>query len=72
MTWDRGMTSHASQPAAGALAPVVYAVDLCKTFGRQGSAVAALDHVSVAFAAGRFTSIMGPSGSVSMAIEIAP
>ncbi|WP_246567611.1 hypothetical protein [Polymorphospora rubra] len=50
----------------------MYAVDLCKTFGRQGSAVAALDHVSVAFAAGRFTSIMGPSGSVSMAIEIAP
>ncbi len=42
---------------------IVYAVELTRTFGRQGSLVTALDRVSVAFDAGQFTSIMGPSGS---------
>jgi putative ABC transport system ATP-binding protein len=34
-----------------------------KTYGAGDTRVRALDHVDVAFAAGRFTAIMGPSGS---------
>lgn len=57
------MTSLPLHPPENAPAPVVHAVDLCKSFGRRRSEVIALDHVSVMFGAGRFTSIMGPSGS---------
>ncbi|HEX2119836.1 MAG TPA: ABC transporter ATP-binding protein, partial [Acidimicrobiales bacterium] len=39
------------------------AVDLVKVYGEGGAAVRALDGVSVAFAAGQFSAIMGPSGS---------
>ncbi len=39
------------------------AVGLCKTYGEGESAVDALCDVSVAFATGEFTAIMGPSGS---------
>ena len=39
------------------------ATDLVKTYGSGDTAVRALDGVSVAFAAGEFTAIMGPSGS---------
>ena len=39
------------------------ATDLMKTYGSGDTAVRALDGVSVAFAAGEFTAIMGPSGS---------
>jgi len=39
------------------------ATDLVKTYGSGNTAVRALDGVSVAFAAGEFTAIMGPSGS---------
>ncbi len=39
------------------------AVDLRKVYGEGGAAVAALDGVSVDFAAGEFTAVMGPSGS---------
>ncbi|KXK60174.1 ABC transporter [Micromonospora rosaria] len=42
---------------------MVHTVELTRTFGRQTSAVTALDRVSIAFEPGRFTSIMGPSGS---------
>ena len=37
--------------------------DLVKVYGEGGAAVRALDGVSVEFAAGQFTAIMGPSGS---------
>jgi putative ABC transport system ATP-binding protein len=39
------------------------ATDLVKTYGSGDTAIRALDGVSVAFAAGQFTAIMGPSGS---------
>jgi len=39
------------------------AVHATKTYGRGDTAVVALDDVSVDFAAGQFTAIMGPSGS---------
>jgi putative ABC transport system ATP-binding protein len=45
------------------LRTAVSARELVKVYGRGDTAVCALDGVSVAFAAGRFTAIMGPSGS---------
>jgi putative ABC transport system ATP-binding protein len=39
------------------------AVGISKVYGRGDTAVAALDQVSVEFAAGRYTAVMGPSGS---------
>jgi putative ABC transport system ATP-binding protein len=39
------------------------ATDLVKTYGSGDTAVRALDGVTVAFAVGEFTAIMGPSGS---------
>jgi putative ABC transport system ATP-binding protein len=39
------------------------ATDLLKTYGSGDTAVRALDGVTVAFAVGEFTAIMGPSGS---------
>jgi ABC-type sugar transport system ATPase subunit len=38
-------------------------VDLTKVYGADDTAVRALDSVSLRFAAGQFTAIMGPSGS---------
>ncbi|MFC3995939.1 ABC transporter ATP-binding protein [Nocardiopsis sediminis] len=43
--------------------PAAYTRDLTKVYGTSGSAVHALDGVSVEFARGAFTAIMGPSGS---------
>ncbi|KIH96829.1 ABC transporter [Streptomonospora alba] len=43
--------------------PVVTSRDLVKVYGRADSAVHALDGVTVDFARGAFTAIMGPSGS---------
>jgi putative ABC transport system ATP-binding protein len=37
--------------------------DLCKTYGKDESRVAALDHVSLTIDKGAFTAIIGPSGS---------
>ena len=45
-----------SRPAAGA-------VDATKTYGTGEALLRALDDVTVAFASGEFTAIMGPSGS---------
>ncbi|HEY0499093.1 MAG TPA: ABC transporter ATP-binding protein [Kutzneria sp.] len=45
------------------LRTAVQARELVKVYGRGDTAVRALDGVNVAFAAGRFTAIMGPSGS---------
>ncbi|MGC2192780.1 MAG: ABC transporter ATP-binding protein [Candidatus Dormiibacterota bacterium] len=39
------------------------AVDLVKTYGKGDAAVKALDGVNVEFESGRFTAVMGPSGS---------
>ncbi|HEX5613588.1 MAG TPA: ABC transporter ATP-binding protein [Acidimicrobiia bacterium] len=39
------------------------AVEATKTYGEGSTEVRALDHVSIEFAASRFTAIMGPSGS---------
>jgi putative ABC transport system ATP-binding protein len=39
------------------------AVDLVKTYGRSDAVVRALDGISVEFERGRFTAVMGPSGS---------
>ena len=43
--------------------PAVRTVDVVKTYGAGDSAVQALRSVSVDFAAGEFTAVMGPSGS---------
>ncbi|WBB79762.1 ABC transporter ATP-binding protein [Micromonospora sp. WMMD882] len=51
------MTTHPVETAA------VAAVDVVKVYGRDETAVRALDGVSVGFGRGRFTAIMGPSGS---------
>src|SRR6187455_2519516 len=57
-------TLQPAVPGVGASRPVAAsAVDATKVYGRDGTAVTALDHVSVAFESGRLTAIMGPSGS---------
>ena len=43
--------------------PAVSAEQATKVYGSADTAVTALDHVDVEFAAGEFTAIMGPSGS---------
>ena len=43
------------------------AVNLCKTYGASHATVRALDNVSVTFERGRFTAVMGPSGSQRVA-----
>ena len=43
--------------------PAARAIDLVKTYGTDEVAVRALDGVNVEFQRGRFTAVMGPSGS---------
>jgi putative ABC transport system ATP-binding protein len=43
--------------------PAARAVDVVKTYGQGDTRVVALNKVSVTFATGQFTAIMGPSGS---------
>jgi putative ABC transport system ATP-binding protein len=50
-------------PAAPTRAVAARAVELRKVFGAEDAAVEALRGVSVDFASGEFTAIMGPSGS---------
>jgi putative ABC transport system ATP-binding protein len=50
------MTTVATRPA-------LTATELVKVYGSGDTAVRALDGISVSFAAGQFTAIMGPSGS---------
>lgn len=63
------LPDHAANDAAGrhaasaALEPIARAVDLVKVYGKDETEVRALDGVSVEFARGEFTAIMGPSGS---------
>src|SRR4051794_6473495 len=53
-------TSTAADPR---IAPVVALRDVRKVHGRGDGAVVALDGVTMGFAPGSFTAIMGPSGS---------
>ena len=55
------MTTAAPTPAAVRMA--ARAVDVVKVYGRGSAAVRALDGLTVTFATGAFTAIMGPSGS---------
>ncbi|MFG1998713.1 ABC transporter ATP-binding protein [Spirillospora sp. NPDC048911] len=60
------MTSTYASPSAGAhatAAPAVVATEVSKVYGSGDAAVHALRGVSVGFAKGAFTAIMGPSGS---------
>jgi putative ABC transport system ATP-binding protein len=50
-------------PPVAAWTPAVALHDVRKVYGRGEGAIAALDGVSVALAAGSFTAVMGPSGS---------
>jgi putative ABC transport system ATP-binding protein len=52
-----------NQRAATRSTAAARAVDATKRYGTGGTAVTALDHVSVSFARGGFTAVMGPSGS---------
>ncbi len=50
-------------PADAPLGPAASAHDLTKVYGEGDTQVVALDSVSVEFARGQYTAIMGPSGS---------
>jgi putative ABC transport system ATP-binding protein len=54
-------TAEKVESVTAAAAPVVLE-DVTKRYGRRG-AVAALDRVSLSFAAGSFTAVLGVSGS---------
>ncbi len=56
-------TTVAARPARPAVSAAARAVDLVKVYGTGDAEVRALDGVTVDFAAGAFTAIMGPSGS---------
>ena len=56
-------TAASPAPHTTQAPPAVTAEALTKVYGSGGSQVRALDGVSVAFARGAFTAIMGPSGS---------
>ena len=43
--------------------PAAHSVDLVKVYGQGNASVRALDGISVGFAPGQFSAIMGPSGS---------
>ncbi|MCE1177704.1 MAG: ABC transporter ATP-binding protein [Micrococcales bacterium] len=63
----RGATAGGGGGAAGdgtpSRAPAAYLSGVTKTYGLGETTVQALDDVSVEFAAGEFTAVMGPSGS---------
>ncbi len=60
--WQKGPMSTAS-PLAPPVVSAASAVDVMKIYGKGENEVRALDGVSVQFASGWFTAIMGPSGS---------
>ena len=60
------MTLTQQPPTEGPVPPTIpaaRAVDLVKTYGSDDAVVRALDGVTVEFARGQFTAVMGPSGS---------
>jgi putative ABC transport system ATP-binding protein len=63
MTTSTATVLPEPRPGRSAGQAAVRAVDVVKTYGAGDSAVQALRSVSVDFAAGEFTAVMGPSGS---------
>jgi putative ABC transport system ATP-binding protein len=61
-------STTSAPPAAAVPAPAAAAVDAVKSYGTGEAAVRALDGVTVTFERGRFTAIMGPSGSGKSAL----
>lgn len=59
----RHSRQHIEQHESDGNAVVASAIDLVKTYGADDAQVRALDHLSVDFARGEMTAIMGPSGS---------
>jgi putative ABC transport system ATP-binding protein len=57
------MTLDVLRPTAGIVTAAARTVHAVKVYGKGETEVRALDGVSVEFAAGAFTAIMGPSGS---------
>src|SRR3954453_19342155 len=57
------MTATIPSQRASSSATAVSAVNLTKVYGEEGTAVHALDDVTVEFRGGEYTAIMGPSGS---------
>ena len=57
------VTDAGPSPEGAGLLPAARAVQLVKRYGSGDAQVLALDSVSVEFAAGQFTAVMGPSGS---------
>jgi putative ABC transport system ATP-binding protein len=57
------LTAPPAPPPTATPKPAARAVRATKVFGRADAAVRALDDLSVDFASGHFTAIMGPSGS---------
>ncbi|RIJ77896.1 ABC transporter ATP-binding protein [Nakamurella silvestris] len=58
-----GTAAAQSSSAPAASRPAARAVGLVKTYGSGGTAVRAVDGITVEFGTGTFTAIMGPSGS---------
>ncbi|MGI8435038.1 MAG: ABC transporter ATP-binding protein [Nocardioidaceae bacterium] len=52
-----------ASPSASGSTAAARTIDLRKVYGEGAATVAALDGVSIDFAAGEFTAVMGPSGS---------
>jgi putative ABC transport system ATP-binding protein len=63
MTATITTTSIPAAPLRPSAVPAAGAVEAVKVYGKGDAAVRALDGVTVSFAAGTFTAIMGPSGS---------
>jgi putative ABC transport system ATP-binding protein len=57
------MTVHTATEAPSRPAVAASVVDATKVYGTGATEVRALDHVTLDFAAGQFTAVMGPSGS---------
>src|SRR5690242_17785709 len=62
MAGENAVTTMLKEAAPAAVAPVVLD-DVTKRYGRGRGAVTALDGVSLSFAAGSFTAVLGVSGS---------
>jgi putative ABC transport system ATP-binding protein len=57
------MTVHTATEAPSRPGVAASVVDATKVYGTGATQVRALDHVTLDFATGQFTTVMGPSGS---------